>query len=186
MTICLFRIILTQRKKNLIAFEKSTRRRPDEERATRGSNLPKRTGHHVLRHFQWFLHNCHSSRIFSPSDRSRSAHSWSACVCRWGTERLRVSGHLESRSAKTLSLLTRSQDPLSVFTARSCGSSLEVPGKVSCRGGKKPTPRTRRTEGASRLFLVRVSGRCQCKCQGNVPSQAGKPSTFVAKRNSNT
>lgn len=32
------------------------------------------------------------------------------CVCRWGTERLRVSGHLELRSAKTLSLFSQSRD----------------------------------------------------------------------------
>ncbi len=125
-------------KKNLIAFDKSTRRRPDEERATRGSSLPKRTGHHVPRHFQWFLHDCHSSRIFSPSDRSRSAHSWSACVCRWGTERLRVSGHLESRSAKTLSLLSHSRDPYLYPRPGAVAVLWKSREKLVTEGGKSP------------------------------------------------
>ncbi len=186
MTICLFRIILTQRKKKSNCLwkihktqtgrrERHQRVQPTQtHRASRSETFPVVSSQLSL-----------VKDIFALGQIALGTQLKCMCVSLryWASARLWSSGEPERKD--TFASLTFT-GPLSVFTARSCGSSLEVPGKVSCRGGKKPTPRTRRTEGASRLFLVRVSGRCQCKCQGNVPSQAGKPSTFVAKRNSNT
>ena len=142
-----------------------------------------------------------TSRIFfsasSSLDRLRSSHTLTkcvshrisesedcvyVCVCVRGAVVGRISGQ-EGRSAKAFQLFWPRDSAI-------CPSGGPTCNQCQFRGGPgksyRRETRTTQRRGGSRSFLVQVTGRCQCKCQGNVPSQAGKPTALVTKRNHNT
>ncbi len=175
MTIVFLELFALREKKNLIAFENPqgadrTKREPPEgptyqtHRASRSETFPS----------GFFFTTVTRQGYFRPrTDRARhtaEVHVWSLRY--WASARLW--SFWRARSARHFRF-SQFTGPLSVFTPGAVAVLWKSREKLVAEGGEKPTLRTRRTEGASRLFLVGSLGDASVNARAMSRRKQGNP-----------